>query len=94
LGKLSIGQQILFTKFQKKIAKVAHGWAILKVVQAYMTLGAELVPGFFSVQLCTDCAVVNRSLCSCKSEVFLCLSAQKTEQESFQVLQMLPNRQS
>ena len=47
----------------------------------------------FSVQLCTDCAVVkkicavvNRNLCSCKNAVFLC---QKTKQEPFQMLTIL-----
>jgi len=35
-------------------------------------------PGFFSVQLCTDCAVVNRNLCSGKMQFFC---AQKTKQK-------------
>jgi len=50
---------------------------------AAVTLGQKLgLPGFFSVQLCTDCAVVKK-LCSCKMQFFC---AQKTKQESFQML--------
>jgi len=50
------GVHMFLEQFQRKIAKVTHGWVISKAVQVYMTLGlsqsfGEALTGKITVRL-------------------------------------------